>query len=287
MGNQFEYSCKIRCVCGELLSSSGAIYQKDHPWGLVQFERCISCGSWNQNPQITVDALAAWYDSDEYQAANSTSGSGGIYLDYESGEAQRQHESHDRYTKDIEPLFHSVGRCLEVGCASGSMLVAMESEGWDVYGVDLSERFAHMGKQLNDLDIVIGDYLDIDFQNSQFDIILVLGTVSNLQDFGAHLGHVYKSLKKGGYFYFNFPHANSWISSIYAKNYWMFTPSVSTFFTKEGMAQALEKAGFSEIGVKQDWQQPSVSKILGQSKMGWLYNFLAASFKLPFSLRLK
>jgi len=285
----FTYVDKADCVCGASLADPAPVVVKSHSWGEVRFVSCSGCGSWNQAPQISVNSLACWYDSDHYQAAAGRGSSEeGVYLDYESSEGQRQAEALARYQRHLAGLFTKPGRVLEVGCASASLLASMRNLGWSVTGIDLSARFAQMAKRLNGVDVVVGDFGEFDYRHTPFDLVVMLGTVSNLQDFPAHLVQVRDSLHAGGIFYFNFPLAGSLISRLYGEAYWMFTPSVSTFFSLKGMRTALERAGFGDIRFRQDWQRPSLAKVLGQAGLGRFYHLVAksggAGRGLPFSL---
>lgn len=288
--NNFDYIEKTECVCGALRATADQEIVKIHAWGRVRFVHCPVCGSWSQSPQISVQSLSRWYDSDQYQGAARTNNKGGIYLNYESSEPQRHIEALARIQKDLSKQFSVPGRVLEVGCASGSLLAVMKDIGWQVEGIDLSERFADMGQRLNSLDIKVGDFLDFDLKDTPFDLLVMLGTISNLQGISGHLRHAYDVLKPGGVLYFNFPISGSWISRLYGDSYWMFTPSVSTFFGEQGLSTILTNSGFSEIKFRGDYQQPSISKLLGKAKMSWLNNIadtLSVSQRgFPFSVRI-
>jgi SAM-dependent methyltransferase len=282
----FEYSEVSGCVCGATFPDSLQKVSKKLSWGKVRFVKCPDCGSWRQSPQISVNSLAAWYDSDEYQASGRIKSSDGIYLDYEAAEPQRLLEAKARYLRDFASLDNRGGRVLEVGCASGSQLAVMKKMGWEVQGVDLSKRFVEMAQRLNGLNVQVGDFRHLEF--SPLDLIIMLGTISNLQFVERHIGHVYQILQDNGLFYFNFPCADSLIAALYGKRYWMFTPSVSTFFSRKGIDLALKKAGFSHIVFKQDWQRPSFAKILAQAKLKGIYSMLdkigLADMGTPFSI---
>lgn len=284
--SRFDYVEKGRCACGAPLDFPTGEVVKPYPWGEVRFARCAACGSWNQSPRITTEALARWYDSDHYQrAAGGTGGTG--YLDYEASERARLTEARARVARDAA-LFGTPGEALEVGCASGSLLVALRERGWRVHGIDLSARFAEMGRRLNGLEIAAGDFLDFDHRATPLDLIVMLGTVPNLQDAATHFAHVHRSLKPGGLFYFNFPRADSLVARLYGRHYWMFAPSVSTLFSARGIERALTAAGFEAVHLRQDWQRPSLAKLLGQAKLGALYRTAErlglAERGLPFSL---
>ena len=51
----------------------------------------------------------------------------------------------------------------------------------------------------------------------------------------------------------------------------MFTPSISTFMSREGACKGLQKAGFSIINMHHDRQSPTISKVLGHSKLHVLH----------------
>jgi len=263
----FEYIEKPNCVCGSKLSGHGIKVSKIYELGNIVFERCDVCRSWNQSPQISIDSQKKWYNSDFYQQSKTSDDTKGIYFDYESAEKQRKKECENRYLSQIRPLFREPGTVLEVGCASGSMLAVMQNSGWDVTGVEVSDRFAALSKKLNDLDIIVDDFLNADLGATKFDIVIMLGTVSNLYDFPSHAERAFSILKDGGYLYLNFPHSSSLVSKLYGQNYWMFTPSISTFFSKKGMGDALKNAGFNTFSFKQDYQQPSILKITNLSKL--------------------
>jgi len=265
----FEYSLRTHCVCGSILSEFMPTIRRDVEWGEVKFIQCKRCRSWCQSPQITPASISDWYDSDEYRGGANVSGS--AYVDYLKDESCRLREGHKRYQRDlVNYLPEKNAKVLEVGCATGSLLAAIREYGHDVTGIDISPRFAKEAKELYDLDVQVGDMASADFPQQHFDMIILLGTVSNLQDIPTTLIRIRKMLKIGGALIFNFPDANSLTARLYGERYWMFAPSVGTFMTTDCCKKLLSTAGFDEINIKIDYQMPSFSKVLNHSKLSQL-----------------
>jgi len=269
---RFSYHERKTCICGAALAPDGEYVKKDTAWGEVGFMRCRRCGSWAQSPQIDTQSLAGWYDSREYVSARDEGE--GVYLNYLDEEKQRKAEAASRYRVDIAPFLPAGANVLEIGCATASLLAVIRDEGHRITGIDLSGQFTRMARELNGIDVIVDDFLNYSGQSREFDMIIMLGTVSNLQDLTASLDKAKRMLKPGGRIFLNFPAADSLVARLYGKRFWMFTPSVSAFMTKPGCAMALAASGFDIEKMKMDWQSPSLSKLLGHARLGFLFPLL-------------
>ncbi len=264
-----EYIERPACVCGESLSESAAQIRKRAAWGEIRFLQCTRCGSWCQNPQVAPASLARWYDSDDYQG--SASQRGATYAHYLDDEAERLVEAGSRYRRDLARyLANGPGHILEIGCATGSMLSVLSQAGHQVTGVDISQRFANDARRLNGLDIQVGDFADVDLPEAAFDLVLLLGTASNLWDLSGSLTRIRRLLKERGVLILNVPTADSMVARIYGGRSWMFAPSASVFMSQAGCRAALERAGFVIAEERTDWQQPSIRKVMKHAGAGWL-----------------
>ncbi|MEW5722867.1 MAG: class I SAM-dependent methyltransferase [Thermodesulfobacteriota bacterium] len=283
---RFEYIDRPGCVCGSELGGGGFKITRKFAWGEVTFIRCPQCGSMIQSPQITTRSLASWYDSPEYHAGQGRSG--GAYLDYLAGEKHRRIEAAGRYERDLAGRMAPGSRILEVGCATGSLLSVLRDRGHQVVGVDLSTHFVAQARRLYDLDVRAGDLLAVDLPEAAFHLIVMLGTISNLQDLPAHLARVHQLLRPGGLLFFNMPEARSLPARIYGKNFWMYAPSVSSFMTILGAGLALGRAGFQVERCRVDFQEPTLTKLLGHARLHRLYPILGRlgldSMRLPFPM---
>ncbi|MGR8919344.1 MAG: class I SAM-dependent methyltransferase [Gammaproteobacteria bacterium] len=262
MTPSFEYEDCHECICGEGLPDAVEV-SKTYAWGKVHFRRCPECGSFVQSPRITVSSIAAWYDSESYQ--NSTANDEGPYVDYIAQEQQRRIEAESRYQRELKALLPSRADVVEVGCATGSLLAVMRDAGHRVTGVELSRSFATSARELNGLDLAVGDFRDFESADASFDLVLMLGTISNLPALGDQLRQVRRLLRSTGAFYFNLPVADSLPARLYGKRYWMFAPSVCSFMTRAGIRAALARAGLAVVGMRRDRQRPTLAKLAGHA----------------------
>lgn len=262
----FEFETRDDCACGHSLNDATETRSRTLRAGMVNFRRCTVCGSWIQSPQLTRASLARWYNSPEYYAS-----SGGGYLDYARDEPQRLREAETRYRQTLATLLPKNATVLEVGCATASLVAVLRSYGHEAEGLDLSQAFADMARNLNGVEVRVGDFLDMDYPQASFDMIILMGTISNLQNLHIHLQKVRGLLRPGGTLYFNMPRADSLTARLYGRRFWMFTASVMQFMTLEGCRRALGRAGFRLQTVRKDRQQPSLAKMLGHGGLGRLY----------------
>ena len=78
---------------------------------------------------------------------------GAGYMNYERGELQRRVEARRRYQRDLASHLPLGARVLEVGAATGTLLVELRDHGHQPLGCDLSERFAALAHKWYGLDI--------------------------------------------------------------------------------------------------------------------------------------
>lgn len=264
-GEAFEYTPRVLCVCGTRVIKLKPALVRQTAFGLVSFVRCTACGTYVQSPQITVDSLAIWYNSLEYQGGSG--GVGATYLDYSRDERARIIEAKSRFNRYLAPILPPRARVLEIGCATGSLLSIIRAAGHTVSGVDLSARFAAFAHELYELDVVTGDFLQMMCPAGTLDAVIMLGTISNLQNLDSSLVKIRTLLKTDGFLLFNFPYADSFVAKLYGPKYWMFAPSVSNFMSVAGCQAALACAGLALQSIGTDYQQPSLGKLLHHSRL--------------------
>ena len=255
----------MTCICGSSLKKSSAQLFFKHDWGAIRFLRCGVCSSWCQSPQIDPSSMVSWYDSDQYQGSAQQGGT--TYKNYEADEVQRYKEAQKRFRYDIEPYLKlGSSSILEIGCASGTLLAVARDRGHRVHGVDLSPRFSEQAKRLNNLDVHIGNVLDLP-EHKKYHAILVFGALSNMNDLNKVFRKIRRLIRCDGKLFINFPDSRSWIAKLYGRKMWMFAPSVITYASSHGLALCAQRAGW-QIDVKRiDWQQPSFLKLINHTKV--------------------
>lgn len=269
MIQKFDFDSRLHCICGASLDNATSVVEKSLPQGKVAFRRCEKCGTYIQSPRLTASSLATWYNSADYQGGGKTLGVG--YLDYARGERQRRVDAMLRYKRDLAPYLPSSARVLEIGAASGALLAELREHGHVPMGCDLSTVFAESARQHYNLDVSVCDWLDLDIPDAYLDAVILLGTASNLASLDTSLEKIRRKLKPDGFIFFNFPAADSWPAKLYGRRMWMFTPSVMQFMTCHGMRLALEKAGMQVEWQGTDRQSPTLSKLIGHARLGFLY----------------
>ncbi|MBM3505467.1 MAG: class I SAM-dependent methyltransferase [Alphaproteobacteria bacterium] len=255
----FTYEPRATCICGARLIPTALAIRRAFAWGSACFRRCEACGSYVQAPQIDRVSLQRWYESDAYLSGATA------YSNYLDDEASRRDEARGRLERDLRPFLAAPRRILEVGCATATLLNMLHQHGHLVTGVDLSARFAERARALYGIPVIASDFVEAALPCNSFDLVLMLGTISNLANLDAALAKVRSLLAAAGTFHFNFPRADSLTARLYGSRHWMFTASVSAFMTFEGCRLALARAGFHIVSAAIDVQRPSVGKFVAFS----------------------
>ena len=99
-------------------------------------------------------------------------------------------------------------RILELGCGSGANLWMMAREGFDTYGIDLSQNAIGFAEQMlkqwdGKATLVQGSFEDLPFENGYFDVIVDVFSTNCLPEtpFRQCLSEVARCLKSGGKFF--------------------------------------------------------------------------------------
>lgn len=158
-------------------------------------------------------------------------------------------------------------KVFDLGCGSGHLLVALAKDGYDVYGIDVSE--ASIVEAQNDLgpfaksdQVQNGDVLDY-CPPTKFDIIVMDNVIEHLvpDETSEILAKCYDMLEEEGYLVVLTPHSLSGPHDI-SKYFLPFGSKAEGFHLKEfsftDMNQFLRDAGFEEV-----WGFPFHPRLLG------------------------
>lgn len=101
-------------------------------------------------------------------------------------------------------------KMLDLGCGFGwHCLYAREQKASSVVGVDISEKMLQKAREMTDdpaISYIKMPIEDIDFLNSQFDVVISSLAFHYIQSFESVCKKVYDSLKSGGAFVFSVEH---------------------------------------------------------------------------------
>jgi len=96
-------------------------------------------------------------------------------------------------------------KIFDVGCGGGELLMLLENEGFECYGLDIDGEALKKAQDKSNAQFVRGDVYKLPFKNSSFDVIFCMDLFEHLFDPHAAINEIKRVLKDGGYIYFNFP----------------------------------------------------------------------------------
>lgn len=229
MKNEFTCPC-----CGS--SNSHELYRKaDHPLILEGFPdtsvivKCESCGSAYANPMPTQEQLDHIY--------------GDLFL-YPAEFSNADIKGHTKYIYQIEKLLPKKSvKLLDIGCASGLLLSLAASKGWQVFGIDISEKLLEAASfRIPQASLFLGHIEDAGYEDNSFDAVIALNLLEQLTNPAKLLREVNRILKPGGLFLFKTVRIDS-IPARKRKMDWdhLKWPGHLIWFSKESLDLLLEK----------------------------------------------
>lgn len=156
--------------------------------------RCRQCGLIYQNPQLSFAQLSAHYPSD--------------YLPYQAPAPPPQAGQQPVWGRFCDRIIARVpqpGHILDVGCATGGFLQAMQQRGWQVQGIEPVPHAAAYARQQLGPVVQTGFLEDAAYADQQFDVVTLWDVLEHVADPLATLQEVARILKPGGLLAFSVP----------------------------------------------------------------------------------
>ncbi len=165
-----------------------------HPEGSFHMVRCPSCQFVFLNPRPTAESLHHFYQQ---------------YLPEEES-------SIESWERMMTPVFHRAanlikqykgsGRLLDVGTGFGFFLVEMKKRGWEVAGIEISQKAMNYAKDVLGLTIFAGPLEKAEFPDKHFDAVTGFYVVEHLSRPMTFLKECHRILKPGGLLLLRYPH---------------------------------------------------------------------------------
>lgn len=263
--------CPLRCSGGDRPVVTAPDRLHGLP-GIFQVVRCRECGLMRTSPRPTLDSIHNYYPDD--------------YGPYESTRVQPATVS-ARYLPRWKRILRNIidtnpqcmpplkpGRLLEIGCASGVFLDAMAQKGWDVQGLEFSQKAASAARLLGH-PVLIGTIESAPPPEQPYDVIVGWMVLEHLQHPVQCLEKLRSWLKPGGWLVLSVPDAGSWQFKLF-KDAWyaLDLPRHLFHYTPSTLREVLSAGGWKVERVF--WQ--SDSKNLFKSlrycclDRGWSYS---------------
>jgi SAM-dependent methyltransferase len=193
-----------------------------------QVLRCTACGHGS-----LAEVPAPADISDAYAAASDP-----VSLREEAGQV----ETGRRAMADIE-RFAEPGVVCDLGCWTGSLLVAAEQRGWAGIGIEPSEWASARGRDRG-LDVRTGELDEPGLAAASCRAVAMCDVLEHLVDPGSALEIAGALLEPGGVLYLTVPDAGSLLARLLGRRWWSVLPMHVQYFTRSSLRQLLSRHGF-------------------------------------------
>ena len=156
-----------------------------------------------------------------------------------------QVETGRRTLADVE-RFVKPGRFVDLGCWTGSLLVAARERGWDVVGVEPSTWGSERARARG-LDVRTTEWNKHGLPAGEFRLVAMCDVLEHLIDPGAALDEVARLLEPGGALLLTVPDAGSWMARRLGRRWWSVLPMHVQYFTRGSLHRLLEAHGYNVL----------------------------------------
>jgi SAM-dependent methyltransferase len=211
-----------------------------------------------------------WFFNSEVFFSSKESDKNSIwgYYDYFADEPNRLATSEWRYRKLAHLFQNGPLNILKIGPATGTFLKVAQSHGHNVLGCDVSNKFAQYAREQYNVKIDQGRFEHQSYKEGQFDAIMLLNVIENVPNQKEFLEAIYRAIKPGGFFVFNYVNMQKNLVAMLQKSkYFIYRPPVCYTFTEPIMRRVLEKFGFDLVEIHRDIRTLNIEKIL--TLLGW------------------
>ena len=162
-------------------------------------------------------------------------------------EEQGQLATAGRDLERIEGLV-SAGRLLDVGCWTGSFLVAARGRGWRAEGLEPS-KWAVQRATERGCDVRHTTLEAVELPPETYSAIVATDVIEHLVDPRGALAGLRSALEPGGVLFLAVPDAGSALARALGRRWWSVLPMHVQYFTRRSMRTLLERCGFEVVRV--------------------------------------
>jgi 2-polyprenyl-3-methyl-5-hydroxy-6-metoxy-1,4-benzoquinol methylase len=204
--------------------------------------QCNSCLFKFTSNAPTAENIGPYYNSEEYVEHSDTK-SGVIYGVYHYARTLMLKFKLSKIKKNT-----SGKKLLDVGSGSGYFVNHMKQNGYEVTGVEISDKAVELCKTKFDIQAEKPEKFLAGKLDTDYDIISLWHVFEHVYTFDEYFSLFTKSLKKGGTLILALPNSDSADAKIYGK-YWAAydTPRHLWHFTPDTLSQFVEARGFTIV----------------------------------------
>ncbi len=243
--------------------------------GLFQVVRCRDCGLAFTNPRPTMNSIGQFYpesyapysgrESDEqlpgswrHTLTRAALRAGYGYPPQPAGLSTellallaRMTMRRTRQRQSWIP-FRAPGRLLDFGCGAGDFLKRMRSLGWNVAGIDFSEKVAREIEQSSGIRVHVGSLPHPEIAPGSFDAVTMWNSLEHVHSPRAVVQAAWQALRPGGLLVVGVPNFDSWSFQAFRENWYALElPRHLTHFTPATLTELVAGEGFDVLSVDQ------------------------------------
>jgi SAM-dependent methyltransferase len=201
-----QVPCPLGCLQGDTLVVTAPERLHGLP-GNFQVVRCRQCGLMRTNPRPDMSSLRMYYPENygPYESTRVMSSSPAVRsLPWWKTVLKKCINVNSQCMPSLSP-----GHLLEIGCASGAFLHTMALKGWNVEGIEFSEKAAGAARQLG-YPVQVGTIDSALPPEKPYDAIVGWMVFEHLQDPVQCLKTLRKWAKQESWLVLSVPDAGSW-----------------------------------------------------------------------------
>ncbi|QKZ15649.1 methyltransferase domain-containing protein [Spirosoma sp. KUDC1026] len=208
-------------------------------------QQCNKCGFKFTNPRPDASTIGSYYKSDQYVSHNDTGG-GLINSVYR---LVRNYTLRGKVNL-INKLTGRVGEVLDIGCGTGSFLLACQQAGWNITGVEPDTDARKVAEEK--LSMPVEESIEMVEAKQNFDVISMWHVLEHMPDLNKVVSQLYSLLSNEGTVIIAVPNCASYDADYY-KSYWAAydVPRHFYHFTPDTITALFKKHGFTLTDQKQ------------------------------------
>jgi SAM-dependent methyltransferase len=190
--------------------------------------RCLVCGhAWVARPVAEEDLMSAYEGAADEVSVREEEG---------------QVATADRALRLIEKLA-APGRAVDLGCWTGSFLVAAKNRGWDGVGIEPSQWGSERARQRG-IEVLNRDLFENGLEPGAYRLVVLCDVIEHVTNPRAALAAIRNLLEPGGVVYMTLPNAGSAVARVLGRRWWSVLPMHLQYFTPRSLRLALELEDF-------------------------------------------
>jgi 2-polyprenyl-3-methyl-5-hydroxy-6-metoxy-1,4-benzoquinol methylase len=236
-----EVPCCLGCPEGDDFILTGRDILHDLP-GEFNVLKCRCCGLMRTSPRPSLDSIGIYYPDNygPYAGTKVNLLSKSLAKKLIKPVVKFLFRFNTNNIPKIKP-----GRMLEVGCASGSFLNQMFHAGWQVQGIEFSEKAAQSATALGH-QVHVGSLETAPAPDHSFDLIVGWMVLEHLHDPVLGLKKLHAWADPGAWLVLSVPNAGSYEFGLFKQHWYALQlPTHNHHFSPQTMAKILAAGGWS------------------------------------------